>query len=151
MRTPRDYLDFVIDGVPLSSLLRGDVISRLGWGARDSQMAAIDRLRGRRDSDLPGQRTSLYVCPECGDLGCGAVSLVVEAGRRVVIWKAFGFQNDYEDGVDAVGFEDVGPFTFEGLAYHRLMVLLHGFMKKTQKTPATEIALARRRKKEIEP
>ena len=31
------------------------------------------------------------------------------------------------------------------------MVLLHGFMKKTQKTPAAEISVARRRKKEIEP
>lgn len=29
------------------------------------------------------------------------------------------------------------------------MVLLHGFMKKTQKTPAAEIELARRRRKEI--
>jgi phage-related protein len=29
------------------------------------------------------------------------------------------------------------------------MVLLHGFIKKTQKTPAAEIDLARRRRKEI--
>jgi phage-related protein len=29
------------------------------------------------------------------------------------------------------------------------MVLLHGFIKKTQKTPAAEIELARRRRKEI--
>ena len=30
------------------------------------------------------------------------------------------------------------------------MVLLHGFMKKTQKTPKAEIELARKRKKELE-
>ena len=29
------------------------------------------------------------------------------------------------------------------------MVLLHGFQKKTQKTPAAEIRLARRRQKEV--
>jgi phage-related protein len=29
------------------------------------------------------------------------------------------------------------------------MVLLHGFQKKTQKTPAAEINLARRRQKEV--
>ena len=29
------------------------------------------------------------------------------------------------------------------------MVLLHGFQKKTQKTPAAEIKLARRRQKEV--
>jgi phage-related protein len=33
---------------------------------------------------------------------------------------------------------------------HRHMVLLHGFIKKTQKTPPLEIELARRRKKEVE-
>ena len=31
------------------------------------------------------------------------------------------------------------------------LVLLHGFIKKTQKTPADDLALARRRKKEFEP
>lgn len=30
------------------------------------------------------------------------------------------------------------------------MVLLHAFMKKTQKTPVAEVNLARRRKKEVE-
>jgi phage-related protein len=30
------------------------------------------------------------------------------------------------------------------------MVLLHGFIKKTQKTPLTELTLARKRMKEIE-
>jgi phage-related protein len=32
----------------------------------------------------------------------------------------------------------------------RTMVLLHGFQKKTQKTPDREIALARRRQKDVE-
>lgn len=31
------------------------------------------------------------------------------------------------------------------------MVLLHGFVKKTQKTPDEDLALARKRMKEIEP
>lgn len=30
------------------------------------------------------------------------------------------------------------------------MVLLHGFIKKSQKTPASDLALARRRQKELE-
>ena len=33
---------------------------------------------------------------------------------------------------------------------HGHMVLLHGFLKKTQKTPKEDLALARRRMKEIE-
>lgn len=30
------------------------------------------------------------------------------------------------------------------------MVLLHGFVKKTQKTPQTDLELARKRQKEVE-
>ena len=33
---------------------------------------------------------------------------------------------------------------------HQRMVVLHGFVKKTQKTPAQDLALALRRKQEIE-
>lgn len=34
--------------------------------------------------------------------------------------------------------------------YERRLVLLHGFVKKTQKTPDAELDLAMKRKKEIE-
>src|SRR5215475_6283343 len=77
-RTERRYVDFVIDGVPLSRLLKCDVISPFGWTIPNEQIAAVDRLVRRSPPDLPGQRVSLYVCPECGDLGCGAVSIQVE-------------------------------------------------------------------------
>jgi phage-related protein len=35
-------------------------------------------------------------------------------------------------------------------AHHGKMVLLHGFVKKSQKTPDGDLALARKRKKEVE-
>lgn len=59
---------------------------------------AIDRLLGEAPGDLPDGRTALYICPECGDLGCGAVTarLSVEAG--VVTWADVGWQTDYDDG-----------------------------------------------------
>lgn len=34
--------------------------------------------------------------------------------------------------------------------HHGQMILLHGFIKKTQKTPAQEIKLAQNRKREVE-
>jgi hypothetical protein len=38
----------------------------------------------------------MYVCAECGDLGCGAVTAAVEVGDDKVVWRDFGYQNNYE-------------------------------------------------------
>lgn len=119
-RTERRYLDFVIDGVPLSSLLDADFISPFGWFDADEQEPIIARLIGEKPPNLAHSRTSLYICPECGDLGCGAITLSIERGPGVIIWKNFGFQNSYDDDVHTVGFEDIGPFTFDGRHYHEL-------------------------------
>jgi len=119
--TGRRYLDFVVDGVALSTVLKGDVISPLGWGNADEQILALDRLLRRTSPDLPEGRVSLYVCPECGDLGCGAVSVIVDGAPGSVIWRDFAFQNNYEDAVHRSGYEELGPFRFDGRTYHELL------------------------------
>jgi hypothetical protein len=127
-RTERRYLDFVIDGLALSSRFDADFISPLGWLAVQEQVATIDRLLRRKPPDLAHGRTSLYICPECGDLGCGAVTAVVGGGTGVVVWSDFGIQNNYEDVVHREGFEAIGPFTFDGMLYHRLFARLQPMM-----------------------
>ena len=62
----------------------------------------------------------LYICPECADIGCGAVTLSVQREAGAIIWKEFGIENNYEDVVHTEGFEDIGPFTFDGRQYHKL-------------------------------
>jgi hypothetical protein len=115
-RTQRDFLDFVIDGRPLSEAV-GDQISCLGWFAPDENAKAARRLLLEGPADLPNNRRTLYVCPECGDLGCGAVSLVVEQVSYKIIWRDFGYENNYEGIVRAEGFEEVGPFVFDRADY----------------------------------
>ncbi len=119
-RTERRYLDFVIDGVSLGSRFNADFIPPLGWFTVEAQLATIERLRRKAPPDLGHHRTSLCICPECGDIGCGAISLSVEGGAGVVEWKDFGVQNSYEDMVHRQGFEEVGPYTFDGAQYHAL-------------------------------
>lgn len=119
-RTQRRYLDFVIDGVPLSSLLTVDFISPFGWLDAREQEATIDRLLGKSPPDMPGGRNTLYVCPECADIGCGAVTLLIERGPDHIIWKDFGFENNYDDVGHTADFQDIGPFTFDLRPYHEL-------------------------------
>lgn len=119
-RTERHFLDFVIDGVPLSTRLPADSISPFGWLDSREQEASIDRLLGKSPSDMPNGRNTLYVCPECADIGCGAVTLLIERGPDHIIWKDFGFENNYDDVVHTRDFQDIGPFTFDLRQYHEL-------------------------------
>jgi hypothetical protein len=118
-RTERRYLDVVIDGVPLSTMGLGDVISPFGWLSHAEEDRASARLLQRSSPDLPQGRVSLYVCPECSDLACGAVSILVERGSGTVTWSDFAFQNDYDGEIHRTGFEEIGPFIFSENAYDR--------------------------------
>lgn len=119
-RTQRDFLDFVIDGQPLSAIV-GDQISCLGWFVPDENAKAARRLLLEEPADLPDNRRSLYVCPECGDLACGAVSLVVEPVGNKIIWRDFGYENNHEAEVRADGLEDLGPFVFNRTEYENVI------------------------------
>lgn len=119
--TERDYLDFVVDGRPLSELIDGDVISCLGWLDPVENAAAVRRLLLEEPADLPNGRRTLYVCPECADIGCGVVSLVVERGGETIVWRDFGYENNYEPGVRKEGYEGVGPFAFDRAEYERAL------------------------------
>jgi len=116
-KTARTFLDFVVDGSSLGELIKArkhDLVSFLVAGFAESETArGVRRLLLQEPADLPNNRRSLYVCPECGDLGCGAVTVeVIDAGDSFR-WQRFGYENTYEDKVDFSSFEDVGPFAFE--------------------------------------
>lgn len=119
-RTAREYIDFVIDGVPLRGRITADVITPLGWGVPAEQGTAIGRLLRQAEPDLPGMRCSLYVCPECGELGCGAVGVVIDRGDGAIVWRDFAWQLPASGAAPEETKLDLGPFSFEGLAYVRL-------------------------------
>jgi len=115
--TPREYLDFVVDGEPLSKTVAGDLASCLGWFVPEENVKAVRRLLLEDPADLPNNRRSLYVCAECGDLGCGAVSAVIEVAGDHVMWRDFGFQNNYEDEIISAGYAGIGPLVFDKAEY----------------------------------
>jgi hypothetical protein len=119
-KTQRRYLDVVIDDVPLSERLDADFISPFGWFDLADQSASVERLLRKRPPDLSDDRVSLYVCPECGDLGCGAVTVKITGTPGGIVWAEFGIQNNYDAFVHREGLEGVGPFEFDGRMYHRV-------------------------------
>ncbi|MEU2109558.1 oxidoreductase [Streptomyces sp. NPDC019507] len=125
----RDFLDFVVDGRPLLLLLAGlDAVSPL---ASDVPPATLARqVRGlllEAEAPLPGGRHVLYGCPDCEELGCGAVTAVIERQGNDVVWRDFAWQTDETADLELNGYPGTGPFRFRADEYRAaLQRLLDG-------------------------
>jgi hypothetical protein len=117
-RTPQRFLDFVIDGRPLQPEIqqRGfDTITPLwldGGSARAFATRSVQLLLGEIPGDAPQGRVSLYVCSECGDLGCGAVTVRLAVSEDIVEWSDWGYQNNYDDDIYRDSLDDLPALTF---------------------------------------
>lgn len=114
------YFDFVVDGVSLYDLLRpGDMVSCLGWPGREFEEIMAARLLLDSAPDLESGRVELYVCGECADIGCGAITArITVSGGDKVQWSEFGYENDYDPAFpDTKRYASIGPFTFDLHSY----------------------------------
>jgi hypothetical protein len=112
-RTERRYLDFVVDGISLYDRLAvGDQVTALGCWSPDLEREHIQQLLSASG------RVPLYVCAECGDLGCGAITALVERGPDGFVWRDFASENNYDASItDAESYRAVGPFVFNKTEY----------------------------------
>ena len=127
-KSPVTYLEFAVNGTPLLPQLRAgaDVVLDYVGVIQDDwpieSAAAIERLLGFASGDLPDGRVSLYVCPECGDLGCGAITASLEFDSDVVTWRAFGIQTDNDETAAPLGGpDDSWTCTFNRSEYERAL------------------------------
>jgi hypothetical protein len=124
-KSERHFLDCVVNGQSLWEALGKscDMVSILcSEYVADETVKAVNRLLLREKADLPNDRRSLFVCSECGDLGCGAITMVVEKRDEAIVWKTFGYENTYEDKVTLDEYSTVGPFTFDVTEYERTLL-----------------------------
>ena len=65
---------------------------------------------------------SLYVCAECGDLGCGAITALVQRTPDGFVWRDFVFEDNYDASITgAESYRAVGPFVFNKTEYWRVL------------------------------
>jgi hypothetical protein len=121
----RDYLDFVVDGEPIDELLNAhDRVAILGGWFPNSLFEAI-YFRGlllEHPAYLETGRYELYVCPLCGDVGCGSITAEIEAIDDQVVWRDFAYEIDYwfDDPSEILhrdAYEHIGPFKFDRTQY----------------------------------
>ncbi|RZS33924.1 hypothetical protein EV193_11074 [Herbihabitans rhizosphaerae] len=123
-QTPRRFLDYVIDGRSFYAAHGGDRISPFGWFGADAEDLAARRLFGRAAPHL-GSRTALAVCPECGELECGAITAEIVVEEHTVRWVEVAFSSfdseAEEYGVQAVQLDEFGELVFEKAEYHHVL------------------------------
>jgi hypothetical protein len=120
-RTERRFWDFVVDGTSLHEAIahKYDFVSVL-WidpPVPGERIKAVRRMLLLDPGDLPDGRVSLYICPECGDLGCGSITADIEVQDDFIKWANFGYQNNYDGNLATEPFESIGPFEFERKNY----------------------------------
>jgi hypothetical protein len=115
----RRAIDFVINGVPLWETLqldKYDLSGCIGWSLQSQR--SIQELIGNIESELHSKRVQFYICPECGDIGCGAITAAVSRENNTLTWSNFAFENDFDPETDPdigyrTSFPFVGPFQFD--------------------------------------
>ena len=123
-KTIRRFVDFVVDSSPLYPLVRArgfDCISAvwLGEGHMPSSAQAVRRLLREVAADATGGRVAVYVCPECGDSGCGAFTLRITMTPGLVKWTHWAYENNYGDGFVAV--DELPEATFDRAQYEKTL------------------------------
>jgi hypothetical protein len=118
-KTERKFLDFVVDGSSLQETLGVfEQVGGLGWGTPEGQRLYVGRLLLQEPTDAPSGRVPLYVCAECGDIGCGAITVRVHKSGSTFVWSDFAFENNYDAAmIDTDQFRHVGPFAFNKAEY----------------------------------
>jgi hypothetical protein len=116
----RTSADFQIDGESLLHILvredggHSDFMGVFVMGFPDSQADTARQLRLQAVPSSGSGRVLLYICPECGDIGCGVYSAKVARNQETYTWSDFVYENGYEDPRPL---ERIGPFVFIASQY----------------------------------
>jgi hypothetical protein len=118
-QTPREYFDFFVSGQSLRKALEiedADFITLFGWGSNkeyDKHILNVFRLKEK--SQIASGRVMLYVCPECGDIDCGAITASIKDYGDRIIWSDFGFETDYNGRTET--YEKIQAIEFDRASY----------------------------------
>jgi len=95
--------DFVVNGVSLFKVTqasRFDMCGCLSDPRFEPELAnrCNNTMAAMLTSDPPvggARRVALFVCPECGDFACGAVTVLVSRSDLGIKWSDFEYENEY--------------------------------------------------------
>jgi hypothetical protein len=104
----------------LRGATKRDLVGRLDRDHRDRNAASVRVLTGNAAPDFGNDRVMLFVCPECDDLGCGAITAALRLENDSIVWSDFKHENNYDESM-TTKFPQVGPFAFSVEQYRRVL------------------------------
>jgi hypothetical protein len=117
----RNYLDFVISGQSLLRILgieSYDVITPFGWGVdKEYERKLLKEITLREKPSLETGRIMLYICPECGDIDCGAITASIKDHGDRIVWKDFGYETGYGGVIEV--YSKIEPIEFGRQEYFK--------------------------------
>ena len=132
-RVSRISLDFVLDGQSLLTklasaedgkqyesldLLTDGFMGCFVKGFESDNISKCEQLIDLLKPDTEEGRYLLYICPECGDIACGAYGAKIRRTENMFEWYDFAYENGYEP---ALKLPSLGPFIFSHTEYAAML------------------------------
>lgn len=103
----RVFADIIIDSSSLyQKLKKYDLVPAFSWGNVEDQQLMIDYFLFKYPFELKYHRYPIFICPECGDLECGYISVSIDKESDIVEWSNFYIEQSNQK-------LDIGPFYFK--------------------------------------
>jgi hypothetical protein len=122
-----ETIDFIIDNNSLLDLIinkhggHNDFMGCFSKGWNKLNEYSKNKLLNKLEPETINGRMAIYICPECGDISCGAYCCKIEKINGMYIWKDFAYENNYEE---AKIINNVGPFYFDEIIYENIILKL---------------------------
>ena len=112
------YLDFNISGQSLKEYLgitKDSSVTPFGWFLnKNEQSKALKEFRLQTKPHLPDNRIEVYICDECGHIGCGSVTAQIHDKGDKIVWAKFARQHNSDEVSSLFDVEDL---EFERTSY----------------------------------
>jgi hypothetical protein len=129
----RHTVDFLVNGVSLFSATNAGQQDVCGCFSPDYATCGNELARDENErlariftfesrAPIAPDRVALFICPECGDLGCGAITFKLSRGGGTVRWSEFAYENNYDpEETNFERYAAIGPFEFTFDAYRAVI------------------------------
>ena len=107
----KQFLDFIVSGESLRSYLglkNNLTVTPFGFfPSKEEEKRNLQEFRLQQKTQLEGNRIELYICEDCGDIGCGAVTAkIIDRGDKI-IWTEFANQSTPEEIHSQINVEEI--------------------------------------------
>jgi len=123
----RIFYDVIVDGKSLFEQFidaESDMVGNLGfYNNVDLNLKTIDEYQLKGKSELESGQNMLFVCRECGDIGCGAITVKVDQTENGITWSNYKWENGYEESYES-DFIDFKTLEFEKNEYFKALEIV---------------------------